>query len=68
MKFFQLAADCCWWDQINKTPTMSNKSIKRKINAIFLGKVLSSSPLVFKKGITKAPNRGTKTIADNQGK
>ena len=47
---------------------MSKKSINKKLNEIFLGSVLSSSSLEFKKGIINAPIKGNKTIEDSQGK
>ena len=49
-------------------PIISKKSINKKLNEIFLGSVLSSPSLEFKKGIISAPIKGSKTIEDNQGK
>ena len=38
------------------------KSINKKLNEIFLGSVLSSPSFELKKGIIKAPTKGSKII------
>ena len=47
---------------------MSKKSKNTKLNEIFLGSILSSPSFELKKGIIKAPIKGSKTIDDSQGK
>ena len=47
---------------------MSKKSVNKKLNEIFLGNELSSPSFELKKGIIKAPIKGSKTIEDSQGK
>ena len=49
-------------------PIINKKSINKKLNEIFLGRVLSSPSLELKKGIINAPINGNKTIIDSQGK
>ena len=50
------------------TPTISKKSINKKLNETFLGSVLSSPSLELKKGIINAPIKGNKIIDDRKGK
>ena len=44
------------------------RSINKKLNEIFLGRVLSSPSFEFRKGIINAPIKGSKTIDDSHGK
>ena len=53
---------------LNKTATISKKSMNKNANDIFLGFDLSYPSFDSKNGKIRAPTKGSSTIADSHGK